>query len=78
MEETKFITKKYTYIKKDGSEKEYEYKYTAEKNKDYNTEYYNKNKDKLKEKIKCECGREYSKSNFSQHLKSEIHKKLLL
>lgn len=78
MEEDKIYIKKYTYIKKDGIEKEYKYNYTQQSNKEYNVEYYEKNKDKLKSKIKCECGREYTKSNYSAHIKTIIHKKLLI
>ena len=78
MEENKIITKKYIYKKKDGSETEHEYKYTQQRNKEYNNDYYEKNKDKLKSKIKCECGREYTKTNHSQHIKTSIHKKLLI
>ena len=78
MEENKIITKKYTYKKKNGIEVEHEYKYTQQRNKEYNDEYYEKNKDKLKSKIKCDCGREYSRTNYSQHIKTSIHKKLLI
>lgn len=78
MEENKIITKKYIYKKKDGSEIEHEYKYTQKRNKEYNNEYYEKNKDILKSKIKCECGREYTKSNHIKHIKTSIHKKLLI
>ena len=65
MEEDKIIIKKYNYIKKDGSIIEHIYKYTQKRNKEYNVEYYEKNKDKLKSKIKCECGREYTRTNYS-------------
>jgi hypothetical protein len=78
MEEDKIIIKKYNYIKKDGSEIEHIYKYTQKRNKEYNDEYYEKNKDKLKSKNKCECGREYTRSNYSSHIKTNIHKKLLI
>jgi hypothetical protein len=54
-----------------------------EKPKSYNRMYYEKNRDKYSvngkynEKIMCKtCNREYSKLNFSTHLKSQKHQNL--
>lgn len=51
---------------------------TKDNVKKYNTKYYLKNKesirDRLKEKIECgECGKSYSRSYISRHMK--IHKR---
>jgi len=49
---------------------------------EYAKEYRVKNKDKIKikqkEKITCQCGCEIQRSNFSTHLKTEKHKKLMI
>lgn len=48
-----------------------------EKHPDYYEKYYEKNKEKLLEKgrkrIKCECGKKYSHSNKSKHIKTDYH-----
>ena len=52
-----------------------------QKKSSYNKTYYSKHKQKilkyLSQKIKCTCGASVARSNFTNHLKTAKHRKLL-
>ena len=63
---------------------EYQLKYHVEHHEeylDYQRDYYQKNKERLlasrAERILCSCNKKIKKGNISEHLKTNLHKKLL-
>jgi hypothetical protein len=71
--------KEYYYNhKEEDNKRSKEYREThKEEVKEYKKKWYDENKERLShknnEKLKCECGKEYTRSNQSRHLKTKFH-----